>query len=577
MRHGGLHAATSAGSRRPTRARCVFTLCAPDGAFLARVAHPALGILDAADDRRARRRTPTARARWPAPARTGSTPGRPGENVRLVRAGDAASADARSRRSSCAGPTTRPSAPIGLQSATVDGIDAPGRPTSTGSRRSPSSPSPRATASRPPTSGSGPAPAWARSPSGARSPARSIATRWPATGSPPGSTAATHVTPCEIDGGCGGTRLVRLQRPGGERGARGGQVRPGADVPAPHPGPRRCPACPTRPALAEAVADAARDQPRAATSEIDRCPSRDYQADLATGKLDGLSTSAGSPRRSPTRRAFLEPLFGAGVESTAARPDAEGRAAPSRTRPPTADPAARADGVRPRQRRHPRRRAPSSRWPTRARSPRSAPTSTGVVDLAARRSTRWARSRPATAASSCSCRRREPDGAYCGDQVDARRLPAVRPRRGGPVRVRAGDDDGRAAARHRCEPDAEATVWTCRLRQGVTFQRRRPPRRRRRARVVRGAVGPIAAAARGVGPAPFAAWDELFGGTIGPCRRAAGARAATPARLLDQQPLHQERLVDERAEDRRGPPRRPRGRSASCWLPAVIAGGVARR
>ena len=75
--HGGVHAVRA--RRRvpvPRRAPCP--------------GHPRRG-----DDRSSWRRTPTARARWPAPARIGSTSGRPGENVRLVRAGDAASADAK--------------------------------------------------------------------------------------------------------------------------------------------------------------------------------------------------------------------------------------------------------------------------------------------------------------------------------------------------------------------------------------------------------------------------------------------------------------------------------------------------
>ena len=101
-------------------------------------------------------------------------------------------------------------------------------------------------------------------------------------------------------------------------------------------------------------------------------PFRDYQADLATGKLDGLflggvASSLADPG------AFLEPLFGADVQLDRRRPDAEGRARD------------RGRGRHGGPRRARRRRSaapttpsatprPSSRWPTRARSPRSGPT-----------------------------------------------------------------------------------------------------------------------------------------------------------------------------------------------------------
>ena len=125
VRHGGLHAATSGGSRPPRRARWCSRCARPTARSC-----PASRTRPWASSTRRRspswRRTPTARARWPAPAPTGSTTGRPGENVRLVRAGDAASADARVPTlvlTWADDPTQRT---IGLQSATVDGIDAPG-------------------------------------------------------------------------------------------------------------------------------------------------------------------------------------------------------------------------------------------------------------------------------------------------------------------------------------------------------------------------------------------------------------------------------------------------------------------
>ena len=168
VRHGGLHAATSGGSRPRRRARWCSRCARPTARSC-----PASRTRPWASSTRRRspswRRTPTARARWPAPARTGSTSWTPGRE-RPARRGPATRPrrTPRCRRSSSPGPTTRPSAPSACSRRPSTGSTPPGRPTSTGSRRCPSSPSTRATGSRPPTWGSGPAPAWARSPSGAR-------------------------------------------------------------------------------------------------------------------------------------------------------------------------------------------------------------------------------------------------------------------------------------------------------------------------------------------------------------------------------------------------------------------------
>ena len=342
-----------------TEARTVvFTLCAPDGAFLSRVAHPALGILDSA--------TIAGLATNPDTARSlaGTGPYRidhwtPGQNVRLVRAGDAASADAKVPTlvlTWADDPTQRT---IGLQSATVDGIDAPGPADLDRIATLPElAVFPRdglATAYLGFGTGAGLGKVAVRRALAAALDRDTLATD----GFAAGSIAATHVTPCEIDGGCGGTRLVRLQRPGGERGARGGQVRPGADVHAPHPRPAGA-----RPARSGRTRQgrrrAARDQHRAAHRDrhdaLPRLPgrSRDRQA-----------------RRAVPRRGRLEPR-GAGRLPRAAvrrgraldrrRPDAEGRArdrgggrhrGPHRAR----------RRVRPRQRRHPRRRGPRPAGP----------------------------------------------------------------------------------------------------------------------------------------------------------------------------------------------------------------------
>ena len=132
----------------------------------------------------------------------------------------------------------------------------------------------------------------------------------------------------------------------------------------------RCRACRTRPASPRRSRRSSRPtsgcRPRST-----RCPSATTIDDLATGKLDGLYLGGvASTRRDPG--AFLGPLFGAGVRSTpAAR--APKAAAAIEDAAATADPPSA-----PTRSAAPTTRSatppPSSRSPTRARSPRSAPT-----------------------------------------------------------------------------------------------------------------------------------------------------------------------------------------------------------
>ncbi len=80
----------------PDARTVVFTLCEPDGAFLGKLAHPALGILDAAAIERLAADPGTATSL------AGTGPYRidawtPGENVRLALAGDKGAAADRRR------------------------------------------------------------------------------------------------------------------------------------------------------------------------------------------------------------------------------------------------------------------------------------------------------------------------------------------------------------------------------------------------------------------------------------------------------------------------------------------------
>ena len=342
-----------------TEARTVvFTLCAPDGAFLSRVAHPALGILDAA--------TIAELATNPDSARSlaGTGPYRidhwtPGQNVRLVRAGDAASADAKVPTlvlTWADDPTQRT---IGLQSATVDGIDAPGPADLDRIATLPElAVFPRdglATAYLGFGTGDGMGKVAVRRALAGALDRDTLASD----GFAAGSIAATHVTPCEIDGGCGGTDWYGFNAPAASAALAAAKFDLGQTYML-HIPDRPVPGLPDPAGLAKAVA-AQLETNIGLHTEIDTMPFRDYQADLATGKLDGLflggvASSLADPG------AFLEPLFGADVHSTAA--DRTPKAAPrDRGRRPRRRTRRARRRVRPRQRRHPRRRRPRPAGP----------------------------------------------------------------------------------------------------------------------------------------------------------------------------------------------------------------------
>ncbi len=109
----------------------------------------------------------------------------------------------------------------------------------------------------------------------------------------------------------------------------------------------------------------------------------------------------------------------------------------------------------------------------------------------------------------------EPDGAYCGDQAtrDAYRLCGL------VIEGLYGFAPGTMTVEPRlaqdCDPDAQARVWTCRLRQDVRFDDG--------ARLDAGDVLASYVAqwdrsqpVRQASDAPFTAWNQLFGDTIGP-------------------------------------------------------------
>ncbi|HEU0243447.1 MAG TPA: ABC transporter substrate-binding protein [Candidatus Limnocylindrales bacterium] len=483
-----------------------FTLCAPDGAFLARLAHPALDILDSSSIERLAVDPGATTLAGTGPYRIDRWV--PGENVALARVDAKASDVARSPLvvlTWAGDPAVRTSS---LTEATVDGIDAPGPAELDQIATLPElvvTPRPgMATAIL--VFGSGPAFAGARvrrAIAGAIDRATLTATAFPA-----GSLVPTHLTPCIVPGACGGRAWYDFNAPAASA------VLADASFDLERTYPLHVPDAPL-PGLPDPLgaAQAVKDQLAAnigLTTEIDVMPAADFRAAAAAGRLDGLYLD-GIASSVADASGFLEPVFGDGVRTTPAR-RASGVTTALVAAAATADPEARAAAI--------------GRANTAIRS------SAVVVPLAHPGSVVAFRSDVDGVATSplgldplgaatpgdrpqlVFQQAAEPAGAWCGDQpsFDAYRLCGLVFE--GLYGFAAGTLEPQPRLARACTADATATVWTCRLRSGVTFGDG--------SRVDAGdvlatfvaqwdAAGPIRSAAA---PGAFAAWDELFGGPV---------------------------------------------------------------
>ncbi|HEY6570205.1 MAG TPA: ABC transporter substrate-binding protein, partial [Candidatus Limnocylindrales bacterium] len=315
-----------------------FTLCSPDGAFPARVAHPALGVLDAAAiDRIATNPNSVRSLAGTGPYRIDAWT--PGENVRLVRADPDTSPAAEVPTLVlrwAADPTQRT---IGLQSATVDGIDAPGPLDLDRIATLPE----LAVTPRDGLSTAYLAFGTGRS-FGKAAVRRALAgsldrDALAAEVSAAGSTIATHITPCEVEGGCGGAAWYGFNAPASSAALAAADFDLKETYPL-HVPDQPVPGLPDPAGLASAV-QAQLEENVGVHTEIDTMPVEDYLADLATGELDGLYLGGvGSTIADP--EAFLEPLFRKGLKSTPATRTPKAAAALGDAAG-TADPAERAD------------------------------------------------------------------------------------------------------------------------------------------------------------------------------------------------------------------------------------------
>lgn len=296
----------------PDAKTVVFTLCVPDGAFLARLAHPSMGIVDAADLARIAADPSAIRdvaghgsyrvAQWGT------------DNVELARVGGASSGAAAPTLILrwAADPAARTA---DLVNATVDGIDAP---TPDGLDSAATTPS-LALVGRPLLEttvlgfgkGAGFSDARVR-----RAIASGIDTGALASAFPPGATPADHLVPCDIPAGCAGSAFRGFNAPASVAALQGLKFSLDASY------PLTIPDAPI-PGLPDpaGVAAALRDQIAANLGlavQIQTMPADQFRAAVDGGTisglfLDGVVAAVADPS------AFYGPLFLDHPQSFAAR------------------------------------------------------------------------------------------------------------------------------------------------------------------------------------------------------------------------------------------------------------------
>ena len=130
-----------------------------------------------------------------------------------------------------------------------------------------------------------------------------------------GSTIATHVTPCEVEGGCGGAAWYGFNAPASSAALAAADFDLKETYPL-HVPDQPVPGLPDPAGLAAAVQAQLEENVGVRTRDRHDAVA-DYLADLATGELDGLYLGGvGSTIADP--EAFLEPLFRKGLKSTPA-------------------------------------------------------------------------------------------------------------------------------------------------------------------------------------------------------------------------------------------------------------------
>ncbi len=483
----------------------VFSLCAPDGAFRTRLAHPSLAIADA-----------TSIGRLAADPGTGPTVAGTGP-YRVVAWGErdvelglaAAGADTGQLETVVIGwepdAAARAASVLG---ATVDGVDRPDADAAEAMATQPEV----TVIPRPDLAttylGFGTGKAFARV-AVRRAISMGLDPGALATAFGPGAIAATATAPCSVAGGCAGRPWWAFNAPAATAALAAAHFNLRTVYPL-HIPDAPMPGLPDPAAAAAAVKAQLRDnlglrvEPKVVAAAT-------FAADLAARRIDGLYL-AGVSSQLADASGFLEPLFGRSVRTTAAK-RATGVAGTLETLALTTGTEDRAallatanDAVR--------ATVPIAPLvhPGSVAVYRSDVTGVAVSPLGLDALGSFV---PGDRHQIVYVGASEPQGTWCGNQstLDAFRVCGMVTE--GLYGFAAGTLDPEPRLATRCSPDADATTWTCRLRRGVTFQ---DGMRFDAADVLASFVAqwdagsPLRAAAP---PGAFASWDALFGAPAG--------------------------------------------------------------
>ncbi len=439
-----------------------FELCAPDAAFLARLAHPVAGVLDATAFANLAR-DPDVR-----PTLAGTGPyvvdrWVPGENVLLARAGAEATPDAVNPVMVVAWDADAAARTAALEDATIDGIDAPGPaeldqiatlPELVVTDRAGLATSFLAFGAGPAFSGA----EVRRAIAGSLDRRALVAAAFPT-----GTTVPSHVTPCIVDGACGGPAWYEYNAPAGAAALATAGFDLGRTYPL-HVPDAPVPGLPDPAGVAEAV-QAQLEANLGLKVTVDAMPVAAFREAVNNGTLNSLYLDGvESPLADPS--GFLEPLFGDGVRSTPARRATGVSAALERAAADTdAGDRAAAIGA-----------ANTAIRDAAVIVPLAHPGSTvtfrsdvaGVVTSPLGLDPLGAAT-PGDRPQLVFAQATEPAGAWCGDQstLDAFRLCGLLA--DGLYGFAPGGVTPEPRLARSCTPDNDAKVWTCTLPGDVTF------------------------------------------------------------------------------------------------------------
>ncbi len=280
---------------------------------------------------------------------------------------------------------------------------------------------------------------------------------------PPGATVADHVSPCSIPFGCAGNAWPTYDPGLAKETLTAAGFADGFKTTIRYSDAEKD-YLPNPTAVAQAIADQLKTN-LGIDATLEVVPFDELVSDAGAGKLDGIHLLGFRPRY-PDASAVLDPLFGA-----SARPEfgpVNDAIATALTQgASTTDPAARTKAYG------------KANDAIRASVPMIPLAHTGTAaayqadvtgaSASAMRLERFASVMPADRSQFVWMRQDEPAGLYCADEVDAASLLTCAQMSESLYGYASDSADAVPALATSCAADTTLTVWTCTLREGVTF------------------------------------------------------------------------------------------------------------